>query len=78
MKYGQPFGRAITMATAIAAIMSSAVSASVQQSQLKEIGPYESRGKGQGRSNRRLPSIMAHRRAMMKKRNQRKHRLAAR
>ncbi len=76
MKYGQPFGRALAMAAAVAAIMSSASTVThIQQAKLAELGPYVSRGKGQGRSNRIAPGAqMANIRAARKARNIRRHR----
>ena len=74
MQRSAPFARAMAMAAAIAGIISSAVSASVQQAQLAELGPYVSRGKGEGRGNRRAPG--AHKsaqRAAMKLRRVKKH-----
>lgn len=74
MQRSAPFARAMAMAAAIAGIMSSAASASVQQAQIAELGPYVSRGKGQGHSNRRAPGAhKAAHRAAMKLRRIKKH-----
>lgn len=79
MQRSQPFSRAMAMATAIAAIMSSAASnAAIQQQQIAALGPYESRGKGKGGGNRRAPGAgMANIRAARKARNVRKFRNSA-
>lgn len=68
MRRSQPFARAHAMMALIAAAMSAP--ASGQQALLAAIGPYESRGKGQGRSNRRPAGAhKAAHRAAMKLRN---------
>lgn len=80
MKYGQPFGRALAMMSAVAAIMASTAGNVVaQQAQLAKIGPYISRGKGQNKPNGRPAGAgKAAHRAAMKRRNQVRHRLACR
>jgi hypothetical protein len=65
------------MMALVAAAMS--LGPSMQQDALAKIGPYESRGKGEGRSNRRAPGAgMASIRAARKARNVRRHRAACR
>ena len=51
MQKSTPFARATAMMAAIEAAMSFVGSA--HQQGMAAIGPYESRGKGEGRSNRR-------------------------
>lgn len=80
MKSGTPFRRASMMMAAISAIMTAASgNTAMQQQQLAQLGPYESRGKGQGGPNRLAPGAgMAARRAAMKRRNVLRHRKACR
>lgn len=76
MQKSTPFARATAMMAAIAAAMSFAGSA--QQQALAAIGPYESRGKGDGRSNRRPAGAhKAAHRAAAKARRVRAHRAHA-
>lgn len=76
--FGQPFARATAMMGMIAAAMSLGNTA-MQQQAMAKIGPYESRGKGQGKSNQRPAGAgMAFKRAAMKKRRVKAHRARAR
>lgn len=71
-----PFARANAMMAAIAAAMSMPFMA--QKAALAEIGTYESRGKGEGRSNRRPAGAhKAANRAAAKARRVRAHRARA-
>lgn len=72
MQRSSPFSRATAMMAAIAAAMSLPVTA--QQAAMSAIGPYESRGKGEGRSNRRPAGAhKAAHRAAIKARNAKRH-----
>ncbi len=65
------------MMALVAAAMS--LGPAMQAMALAKIGTYESRGKGEGRSNRRAPGAqMANIRAARKARNVRRHRAACR
>jgi hypothetical protein len=68
------------MLAAISAILAAtAGNQALQQAQLNAMGPYVSRGKGQGRSNRRAAGAqMANIRAARKARNVRRHRASSR
>ena len=79
-KFGQPFARAQFMFAAIAGIMAStAGNLAMQQQQIAQLGPYESRGKGQGGGNRVAAGAgMANHRAAMKKRMVKRNRKACR
>jgi hypothetical protein len=77
MNHSQPFARAIAMMAAISAAMS--LPRAMQRSALEQVGEYRSRGKGKGGGNRRAPGAhMAARRAAIKARNVRRHRVASR
>lgn len=70
----KPFARAIMMMASIAAAMSHA-SVVEQRAAMDKIGPYVSRGKGQGGGNRSAAGAgMAHHRAAMKTRRVKAHR----
>ena len=68
------------MLAAIAGIMASTGgNIALQQQQIAQLGPYESRGKGQGGRNRIAPGAgKANHRAAMKKRMVMRHRKACR
>lgn len=78
--FGKPFARAQMMMAAIAGIVaSSGGNVALQQQQLAALGPYESRGKGQGGRNRVAAGAgMANHRAAMRARNVKRHRKACR
>lgn len=70
-----PFARANAMMAQVAAIIAITASPLLQQQKIAALGTYESRGKGEGVSNRRPPGArMAHIRAARKARNVRRHR----
>ncbi|MNK29175.1 hypothetical protein D3C87_475650 [compost metagenome] len=67
------------MAAMNAAMLANPIPGARQIAALNAIPAYESRGKGEGRSNRRAPGAgMAARRAARKARNVRRHRAASR
>jgi hypothetical protein len=71
-----PFARAKAMMAAIAGIMTVAQGAAAQ-AKIAALGPYVSRGKGEGKSNRSAAGAgMANHRKAMKLRNVRRHRAA--
>lgn len=73
-----PFARAKAMMAAIAGIMAIA-QGSAAQAQIASLGPYVSRGKGEGRGNRSAAGAgKANHRKAMKLRNVRRHRAAMR
>ena len=80
MQRSNPFARPIQMMAAIAAAMAAnPIPGAAQIAALNAIPAYESRGKGEGRSNRRAPGArMASIRAARKARNVRRHRAAVR
>lgn len=68
MHRSQPFARAIAMMAALAA--AATLPTHLQQARVREIGPYESRGKGRGMPNRKARGAgMAAHRAAVKRRN---------
>lgn len=70
MKRNQPFARAIAMFNLIAAAMSGPNS----QAALAGIGPYVSRGKGQGKNQASRYCAAMQQRAAVKAKNRAKHR----
>lgn len=68
------FKRSLAMMTAIAAVMARAAgNFALQQSGVKELGPYKSRGKG-GKTPSRHVGTKAHQRAALKARSVRRNR----
>lgn len=75
---GRPFAAAITMMSAIAAVMVAAAgNFALQQSALAALGPYKGRGKGKTQHHDR-GGTRAYQRAALKKRNRAAHRKACR
>lgn len=81
MQRSKPFARAISMMGLISAAMAAfPMAGQAQQAALAEIGPYESRGKGRGRSvigSGRHGAHMTAVRAARKARNVRRHKARA-
>ena len=76
MMKSSPFARSMAMMAAIAASITSGMSVHLAH---EAVGPYQSRGKGEGSSNKRAPGArMANIRAARKTRNVKRHRKACR
>jgi hypothetical protein len=69
----KPFARAIAMMATIAAHLRAGMETYQAHA---AVGPYKSRGKGQGRTNGSSNTMARDKRAAVKRRNQQRHRLA--